>query len=167
MDLILQVIQHDCWFSAEGESEVGAFQLRWRTPLIRPVAVPAYSHRLSMDWTYATKDSARLPTEAEVQALEIFEQQICTLLECDAHAILTAVLSIAGRREWVFYTSCIETCESRLATLLSSTERLPLSFTTEMDSDWGYLYEELLMHIDWQPLQAGWEADLKRNIQYT
>ena len=164
MEQILQVIQHDSWFTAEGESEIGAFQLRWRTPLINPEEVPAYSNRLSMNWTYATKDSARLPTEAENQELETFEQQVCELWEHDAHAILTAVLSIAGRREWVFYTPCLKTCESRMVALLGSEERFPLSFTTEIDTAWGYLYEDLLMHIDWQPLQAGWEAELKRQI---
>ena len=55
--------------------------------------------------------------------MRVFEDRLCDAWEHDAIAVLTAVLTFDGARQWVFYTADTEQCGSRLNAMPQEQER--------------------------------------------
>jgi hypothetical protein len=81
-----------------------------------------------------------MPTPEESEQMADFENRFCESVEHEATAILAAVLTFDGARQWVFYTRDVQKCGERL----NSSEPYPLELTAEQDPEWAYLREKVL-----------------------
>lgn len=95
-------------------------------------------------WAYADENSGAMPTTEDSEQMGEFEDRFCDAVETDATAILTAVLTFDGARQWVFYTRDIQECGDRLNNMPQNGDPYPVELTTDLDPDWRYLREEIL-----------------------
>jgi hypothetical protein len=144
------LLRSDRWAVAEARTPSGPALLRYRTPVLSSHEVNGYGHVLKIVWAYAPEDSAELPTRAQSEEMEAFEDRFCEAVEGDAHAILTAVLTLDGARQWVFYTGDIPECGRRLEAMPQEEEPYPIELTTESDPSWSYLRDEILKRVPWR-----------------
>ena len=85
-----------------------------------------------------------MPSPDDSEQMAEFENRFCDAVERDATAILTAVLTFDGARQWVFYTGDVQECGERLANMPQRDEPYPLELATEEDPGWQYLREQIL-----------------------
>jgi hypothetical protein len=144
---IVAFLQSDHWRQIEGKSEDGRFTLRFRTPVLGPPVTTGFFDVLIIVWDFAHKENGKLPTPDLTEEMDEFESRFCEAVEHDATALLTAVLTAEGSRQWVFYTSDPKVCGERLQTLPQKEDPYPIELTTEEDLEWSYLRENILMHV--------------------
>lgn len=141
--------------------DTGPFVIRFRTPVVQPGQAGDHRRRLIVCWPYADEDSGAMPSPSDSEAMEVFENRLCDAWERDALAVLAAVLTFDGARQWVFYTGDIEECGERLHAMPQESEPYPIELTTEEDPDWSYLREQILGSVSWESHQAQWERELR------
>ena len=141
---VIDVLRSDVWTGVEGQNDIGPFLLRYRTPVLAPPDTKGYGRVLKIVWPYADENTGAMPTADDSEQMAEFENRFCEVVEHDATAILTAVLTFDGARQWVFYTGDIQQCGIRLNSMPQNDEPYPVELTTEQDPQWGYLREEIL-----------------------
>ncbi len=141
---VLEVLRNDRWSGIQGNNDVGPFVLRYRTPVLAPPQIEGYGHVLQIVWPYADENTGAMPSAEESEQMAEFENCFCAAVEHDATAILTAVLTFDGARQWVFYTGNVQECGERLNHMPHNDEPYPLQLTTEQDPRWEYLRDEIL-----------------------
>jgi hypothetical protein len=139
-----ELIQRDHWASATGETEGWPYFVRYREPLLEPPDVGAYPRCLRVLWAYDDAESGSLPTSDDSDRMKVFEDRLCTAWEDDAVAVLTAVLTFDGTRQWVFYTANVPECAARLNAMPQEPERYPVELDVFDDVDWEYLRSEVV-----------------------
>ncbi len=118
-----------------------------------------HANQLLVIWSYAEEGTGALPSGGEQERMDVLEDRLCEAWERDSLAVLTAVLTFDGARQWVFYTSNVETCGIRLDDMPKETEPYPIELTTEHDPGWDYLREKILSLAGWQEHQAEWRRE--------
>ncbi len=161
MSELLEILKHDSWAGSSSENGSNPFILRWRTPVVEASDVGEYIHLLNIVWPYAEENNHEMPDESISEAMEIFENRLIDAWEHDGNAILTAVLTYDGARQWVFYTKNVNECGERLVNMPQETEPYPIELTTEEDPEASYLRRRILGNINWQDYQSEWEEGLK------
>jgi hypothetical protein len=146
---VLDLIKGDQSRVVEIESEAGLALIRFRVPVLGGFAVAGYDHMLVVLWAYGDPDQGLLPTPETASEMLAFEDHICNLLELDAHAVLVAVLTLDGARQWVFYTGDVHECISRLKSLPRPEEANQIEIGSREDPEWQYLRQEILGNIDY------------------
>jgi hypothetical protein len=106
-----------------------------------------YEHVLKIVWPYADENTGALPTRADSEQMADFENRFCCAVEHDALAVLTAVLTLDGARQWVFYTRDVQECSDRLNSMPQQVEPYPLELTAERDPEWRYLRDQILKRV--------------------
>jgi hypothetical protein len=145
---IAEIIEKDVWAVAEGTHENMPLVIRFR-PEFRSVSdFRGYPLLLQIAWPYESPNGSGLPGEADAQAMERFEERILASYERDAHAVLTAVITTNGGRQWIFYTSDVDVCGQRLADMPQEAEPYPVELEVEEDPDWRFLREDVLAGRD-------------------
>jgi hypothetical protein len=144
---IVELLDGDEWAAVKGKAENGPFVLRYRTPILAPSDTKGYGRVLKIVWAYANENTRAMPTSEESKRMAQFENRFCDAVEQDALAILTAVLTFDGARQWVFYTRDVQECGVRLNEMPQDDEPYPLELTTEQDPQWTYLREEVLRKV--------------------
>lgn len=145
---VAQLIIEDVWSLVQGERESGPFLLRYRQPVLQASDVNGYVRCLRIVWAYAAENSGTLPEEHAQSAMNSFENRLCEALEYDALAVLVAVLTFDGARQWIFYTSDISECGQRINTMPQEEDAYPVELDAFDDSAWEYLREQILSNID-------------------
>src|SRR5437879_4321345 len=102
-----ELITADRWALAESAGRAGVALIRFRTPVLHLDQVGGYPRCLRIVWAYADEGSGAHPDAATTDQLQVFENRVVNALENDALAVLTAVLTFDGARQWVFYTADI------------------------------------------------------------
>ncbi len=127
----------DKWFTALSEDEEGhLITIYGREELSEFRACGKLKERVEISWPYEG-DASGMPTEAEAERMETFEQTVRPAMEKkDKLAILTAVYTGGGNRIWVFYTRTTRVFGERLNEVLASHELYPITIYTELDPDW-------------------------------
>lgn len=148
MNPVLKMINDDKCQLVEVKLEVGLALIRFRTPVLGGVEMPGYNWRLAILWPYADAGSGAWPTRESMEEMDVFETRLCEAFEKDAHAVLVAVVTLDGARQWVFYTSSVEECVSRLNYMPQADEPYPLEIEGTEDPKWLYLREEILSHVN-------------------
>jgi hypothetical protein len=156
MKRVEQIVQRDAWAAAQAETPTGPYILRFRTPIVQAGETGLYSRKLVVCWPYAPEGSGALPDDATSEAMGTFEDRLCAAWEADFLAVLTAVLTFDGARQWVYYTCDVPECGRRLDEMPQESDPYPIELTTESDPDWSYLRDRVLARIDWQKHQAEW-----------
>lgn len=141
---VIDVLRNDQWTAVQGENDIGPFLLRYRTPVLAPPDTTGYGRVLKIVWPYADENTGAMPTNQDSEQMAEFENRFCEAVEEDATAILTAVLTFDGARQWVFYTGNVQECGERLNDMPQNDDPYPLELTTEEDPDWRHLREEIL-----------------------
>lgn len=144
------LLKKDCWAFAEIPTESGVALIRYRTPVLYGQDAQGYGHVLKIVWAYAPEGSGAMPTRELSALMEVFENRFCPAVEHDAHAVLTAVLTFDGARQWVFYTGDVQECGARLEAIPQETEPYPLELTTEEDPEWRYLHDHIMKQVAWK-----------------
>src|SRR6185369_1810783 len=144
---VVDVLRNGLWTLLEGEVGTGPFLLRFRTPVLAPPATTGFGHVLKIVWPYADENTGAMPSAEDSQRMAEFENRFCEVVEHDATAILTAVLTFDGERQWVVYSGDIPECGRRLNSMPQNAEPYPLELTTEHDPDWQYLRREILKRV--------------------
>lgn len=147
MHSVRQLLQDDKNSVAEIATRIGPAVIRFRTPVLGGEEMPGYERLLAILWPYADSGHGELPGSEVLEAMNAFEQAACEVLEQGAQAVLVAVLTFDGARQWVFYTGDVDQCRSRLATL-GDRETWPLTLMERDDPTWRYLREQILARVD-------------------
>jgi hypothetical protein len=160
MDAVSKILAHDTWATSDGVLEVGPFVLRFRTPVVRASETGNHVHRLIVCWPYADEGDGAMPDGSDVEAMSVFEDSLCDAWEQDALALLAAVLTFDGARQWVFYTRDVSACGERLNLMPQEEEPYPIELTAADDPDWSYLRDQILGTVNWKASQDEWERAL-------
>ena len=149
-EALLEWLRADRWAGVELRTGAGMGLLRYRTPVLKGQAIAGYERVLKIVWPYADEGTGELPTEAQSDEMRVFEDRFCEAVETDAHAVLTAVLTFDGARQWVFYTGDVAECGARLEAMPQEEEPYPIELTAEPDPAWAYLREQILMRVKFE-----------------
>ena len=144
---VLKLLSEDRWSATDGVTESGPFIIRFRTPVLGPGDTAGYDKLLTIVWPYADEDTGALPSERDSIALGEFEDRFCAAFECDAHAVLTAVLTFDGARQWVVYTGDFQECGQRLGAMPQNEQPYPIELDARSDPEWNYLRDEILKRV--------------------
>lgn len=131
--VVLDLLRRDVWDLAEVHTDVGIALVRYRAPVLSGRRVEGYERALKVVWPFAQADTGELPSGEESFRMGVFEDRLVEAVEHDAHAVLTAILTFDGARQWVFYTSDVHEFLARLEAMPQEAEPYPLELTTEED----------------------------------
>jgi Family of unknown function (DUF695) len=143
-----QLIANDQWAGAEVHADGGLALIRFRTPVLGGSEMPGYPNLLTVVWAYDEEGSGALPDSMLSEEMATFENRICDAFEADNHAVLVAVLTFDGARQWVFYTGDVAECGDRLSRMPHDDGPYPIELNTREDAKWEYLRNEILASID-------------------
>jgi hypothetical protein len=145
MSQVEQLLKDDHWTLAEAGHRVGPALVRFRSPVLGPAGVEEFHDLLTVLWAYEAEDSGAIPDPATVAEMSRFEDYLSEAVQHDAHAVLTAVLTFDGARQWVFYTRDVAEFGRRLSAIPDyHGQRYPIELATERDPTWSYLREQIL-----------------------
>src|SRR5262245_52167487 len=120
----------------EVTTDYGPALIRYRTPVLGGTKVPGYPWRLVILWPYADEGIGALPSRKAMKQMETFEDRLCEAWESDAHAVLVAVLTFDGARQWVFYTKDVGECSERLEAMPQEKRPYPIELEACKDPKW-------------------------------
>jgi hypothetical protein len=147
VNAVVELLKRDHWDVAEVVTEVGVALIRYRTPVLTVTDVKSHGRVLKIIWAFANEGSGALPSDEQSAKMRVFEDRFCEAVERDAHAVLTAVLTFDGARQWVFYTGDVRECGARLGAMPQEADPYPLELTAEDDPEWRYLRDEILRQV--------------------
>ena len=148
--LSLQVqsaVKRDLWAMAEGENNDQPLMLRFRSELRKVEDVSGYADLLLINWSYEP-DPHGLPTDAAVEAIDDFEDLLLAALEHDCQTVLVCVITNAGSRQWVCYSSDIHEAENRINAMPQKAEQYPIELLADDDAEWVYFKDNILGECD-------------------
>ena len=140
---VAQILAADRWTLAEGECEGHPLILRYRQDFRGRPDVSAYPHLVRVTWHYAP-NMAGMPERAASEQMSVFEDWLVAAVEPERTAVLAAVVTHDGDREWLFYGADVRAFARALRAIPQGDERLPIDITTEPDPDWTTLHEDIL-----------------------
>lgn len=138
--MVLRVLQRDTWRVLEARRQVGPVVLRLRTPVVARDAGGEHVHLHQVVWSFAEPKSGAMPKPHQSTAMQQLEDRLVTAWERGGHALLVAVLTIDGARQWVFYARDPDESSRRLQAL----PQYPIEVATSPDPSWSFLHDELL-----------------------
>jgi hypothetical protein len=141
---VRELIEQDHWTGVAGQVPERHYLLRYREPVLQPLEVAEYPRCLRVVWAYDAVGSGTLPDERVSGDMRTFEDRLSASLEHDAVAVLTAVLTFDGARQWVFYTDDVQACGARLNSMPQESEPYPIELDVFDDPAWQYLRGQIL-----------------------
>lgn len=142
---IFEIIKNNLWASAEGKNNDLPLQLRFRNELLEKPDVSGYPKLVRLLWSYDGMDDG-LPGNMVKEQMNIFEGEFTPIVEHDASAILVAVITNDGNREWIFYARDMQNFAERLMNMKQDTH-YPVELTSRSDPGWDFLYQQLLIGL--------------------
>jgi len=141
---LLQFLTSDCWrvVSSQSNSSLAVVRLREDVPAV--ASRRSFPNCLRVLWAYAEPETDALPDSAEAEEMLTFEEHLSKALEHEHLAVLTAVLTFDGARQWVFYTHDVQQCGVRVNAMPQRSERYPIELDAFGDPEWSYLQEKFL-----------------------
>ncbi|MBU8975379.1 DUF695 domain-containing protein [Lysobacter sp. MMG2] len=140
---VAQIVAADRWTLAEGECEGHPLFLRFREDFREHPDVSAYPHLMRVVWHYAP-NAAGMPDRTASEQMGVFEDWLIAAVEPDQTAVLAAVITHDGDRQWLFYGADVRAFARALRAIPQGDVRLPIDVTTERDPDWTNLHEGTL-----------------------
>ena len=140
----------DTWATVTAEQNGRPLVIRCRTGLVPLTGDARWPHRLTVVWAYpleGTEGKEGLPTAAQREAMNKFEDAAVAGLESAAVAVLTSVATTGGRREWVWYSRPAAELNPALNAALKGHPRYPLQIQIADDPQWRG-YRQLLAALE-------------------
>ena len=125
------------WVIAESHTSEHSFQIRFRKLPLGFERLP-YPKRLNVFWSMRNPDEHGMATNGELENLHTFEDRLVAAVEQDESAMLVAVLTGRGEREFVFYVQDPQPFIKHLSEMPQEAERYPVEVHFEEDPAWGY-----------------------------
>jgi hypothetical protein len=142
------LIESDTWSLVSGIAGDMPFVLRYRTPVLLPEQIGDFSKLLRCLWAYGPASSGDLPSNGTEAQMETFEDRVCLAWETSRAAVLTAVLTMDGARQWVFYARDVSACGELLNSMPQEQEPYPIELDAKSDPAWSYLRDQVIGHRD-------------------
>jgi len=142
-----ELLEVDRWTLASGEAPLGVCVVRFREPVLSAREIVGFARCLRIVWEYAPEGLGEMPNDETSERLEAFEIHLCAAIESDRTAILTAVLTFDGARQWVFYTDRVDHCGLKINSMPQADERYPIELEVFDDPEWSYLREQVLKRV--------------------
>lgn len=124
------------WVVAEGEIDNLPAFVRFRDSVESFISSGDYRHYLRIVWECEEADKLGIPSESEWEQLESFEDNLCTALEANDHAVLTFTMTNDALRQWVFYTQDVAESVRRINEMPQEKERFPIELSANEDPNW-------------------------------
>ena len=148
MSQIEQLLRDDRWTLAELGHPLGPCIIRFRRPVLGPTDVEDFHRLVTVVWGYAAEGSGAMPDAQTSAEMERFENHLREAVQRDIQAVLTAVLTFDGARQWVFYARDVAEFGRRLSAIPDyHGQRYPIQLTTRVDTTWSYLREQILQGV--------------------
>ena len=139
---LAQIVKDDRWSISEGIHGGKPLVIRFRDGFGSKPDVGAYPTLLRVTWTF-NGGASGMPDQAASKQMEVFENRLVKVVEPD-NAVLVAVVSNNGAREWAFYTSDAAEFGRLLTEMPQEKERYPIEISAESDPAWSFLYDDIL-----------------------
>jgi len=139
-----ELLEADVWALAEGKTALGTCLVRYREPILAPEQTTGYSTCVRVFFSYAAEGSGALPNPDMCDTLALVEDELAACLEKEAMAVLTAVITFDGARQWIFYTGSPATCEAHLSRIAGKQKPGVIEIETFADGGWTHLREQVL-----------------------
>lgn len=93
---------------------------------------------IKVTWEFGHDSISGMPSAAEEDAMQCFENLLVPRVEADFSALLTIAVTYDGNRSWYFYSSNSNEFTNRLNDLPQTEERMPIVINKRSDEDWEY-----------------------------
>lgn len=123
------------WTIAEGESNGVPVFVRLRDDVQPQAESGRYLSWVRITWKYEADDEYGLPSDEELDEMSDFEEVLEESLEAGNHAVMVFVMTHAGVRQWLFYTSDIHKTTQRFEALPKSLDD-HLELSSDNDAEW-------------------------------
>ena len=140
---VIAAVTQDRWSAVRGTHDDDPFMFRYREGFCDVTDFSGYSRALVITWTYTHDGYSGIPDRDELSELEDFENRLVECFEHDFLAVLDAVLTERGTRQWLFYASDIPECQRRLGDMPQKSERYPIVLVTETDENWSRFHDKI------------------------
>jgi hypothetical protein len=125
------------WALFKGEWEGKPLIARVNSALKRFSGHPQYPHQVGVAVPFRSPDENGFPPPDESAELAEIEEMLCSKLETQNESLFAAVITTAGMREFVFYTSNPKSVESKLRELEQTVRSHQIQRMIRSDEDWG------------------------------
>lgn len=140
---VITAVKRDRWSQAAGTHDDVPFLFRFREELRVVTDFTGYLRLLIVSWTYTHDDCSGIPDEEELNELQDFENHLVESFEHDFLAVLAAVLTERGTRQWLFYTSDTVECQHRLNAMPQKAQRYPIELIAKTDAGWSCFRDKI------------------------
>jgi len=128
----------DQWTLYEGAWHNGLpILLRIREDLNGFIGHPDYHTGFRITWAFQNPKEDGYPSTSDKTQLERFENLFFNAVEEEQQAIVAAVITHNGERDWTIYTSNSKITHERLLYSLKGEPRYPIEIITAPDPDWN------------------------------
>lgn len=125
------------WAIAEGKTDEYSFQVRFRCFPV-DFSKDSYPVRINVFWGMARPLEDGLASQVDIPIMQKFEERIVRTSELDGSAILAAVLTGRGEREFVFYARSTDAFLCKLNEIPQETDRYPIQIHSSNEPGWDY-----------------------------
>lgn len=121
------------------------FRVRNRFPQdLEPVRYP---HLIAMIWQYQSDNDTQLPSNADADRMSAFEDQMTAAIQAPGQAVLTAIVTGTGVREWQWYSRDPDESLLLINAALAGQELPPVEFAGDPDPSWE-AYKRAVTFVD-------------------
>lgn len=134
------------WSIAEGEEDGKPLYIRFRDEFREKGPDSRFPRLIQIVWKYEADDKG-LPSLEVVPALKSFESRLAEAVETDKLALLVAVCTHNGEREWMFYAQSVARFQERLNALQAEQDDeppFPIDISSAPDPKWSAFFEDTL-----------------------
>ena len=125
----------DEWLTAEGRHEGQRLIVRLNTGVGSLVAHKKYPFRIGIAIPFNSPQENGLPNKDELQRFERIEDTIFNRFQVDETAVLCAILTTNGMREFILYSQ-IDDISTMLEDVSSHFSEYNFQRNVEQDADW-------------------------------
>ena len=140
---VKEALKDDSWTVGQGEHEGLPLLVRVRFVLTPELDKNDYTTLIRVFWEYPDAGHG-FPNESSIDEMEVFENRAVEALESKSVAILAAVITNGGVREWVWYTHSADMFGESLGGMPHENGAYPIQITAEDDPEWVYFFDSLV-----------------------
>lgn len=107
---------------------------------------PRFVYAMEVSMTYQPRKDG-LPDDKDAEMLGSVTDALVDVFKRDPVAVITAITTGDGTREWLFYTLSLNIFQRKFNEALADLPALPLSFQAVNDPDWEW-YDEIAALAD-------------------
>jgi hypothetical protein len=130
-----QSVADDQWSVAQGEKNGKPLLIRYRSERPKGVEARGFPFLLSATWSYQPNEFG-LPSAAEMESMDKFEDALASSLEGSQTAHLMVILTGDSERDWLWYTCGEEDAMRQVNQALKGHNRYPVQFSVQKDLAW-------------------------------